>query len=61
MHGVVTCGSLAAGLRTKALANLQFSRIRAGILLFMHGVYAPGISWKMHPKEPVDRVRATSP
>ncbi|KAG5238873.1 transmembrane protein [Salix suchowensis] len=34
MHAAVTCGSLAAELRAMALANLQFSWILAGILLF---------------------------
>ncbi|XP_055962010.1 uncharacterized protein LOC126680506 [Mercurialis annua] len=34
MHGAVTCTSLAADLRARALANLQFSWILSGILLF---------------------------
>ncbi|KAG8637632.1 hypothetical protein MANES_15G145500v8 [Manihot esculenta] len=34
IHGAVTCGSIDADLRARALANLQFSWILAGILLF---------------------------
>ncbi|KAF2305852.1 hypothetical protein GH714_008412 [Hevea brasiliensis] len=39
MHGAVTCGSIDADLRARALANLQFSWTLSGILLFM-GVFA---------------------
>lgn len=35
MHGAVLCGTDEASLRAKALANLQFSWILAGILIFM--------------------------
>ncbi|KAJ9135579.1 hypothetical protein P3X46_032748 [Hevea brasiliensis] len=34
MHGAVTCGSIDADLRARALANLQFSWTLSGILLF---------------------------
>lgn len=34
MHGAVTCGSPEAEFRARALANLQFSWILAGILIF---------------------------
>ncbi|XP_025013084.1 uncharacterized protein LOC8275540 isoform X2 [Ricinus communis] len=37
MHGAVTCGSIDADLRARALANLQFSWILAAILLFTGG------------------------
>ncbi|KAJ0680597.1 hypothetical protein HanPI659440_Chr16g0625961 [Helianthus annuus] len=35
MHGAVICGTHDAGLRAQALANLQFSWILAGILIFV--------------------------
>ncbi|XP_071701425.1 uncharacterized protein [Rutidosis leptorrhynchoides] len=35
MHGAVVCGSNKAVLRAKGLANLQFSWILAGILIFV--------------------------
>ncbi|KAI3695561.1 hypothetical protein L1987_78558 [Smallanthus sonchifolius] len=35
MHGAVMCGTHKAGLRARALANLQFSWILAGIMIFV--------------------------
>lgn len=35
MHGAVVCGTHEAGLRARALANLQFSWILAGILIMV--------------------------
>lgn len=35
MHGAIVCGTHEAGLRARAMANLQFSWILAGILIFV--------------------------
>ncbi|KNA11584.1 hypothetical protein SOVF_133680 [Spinacia oleracea] len=51
MHGSVTCGSPEADFRARALANLQFSWILAGILMFT------GFSCMILARKRVPRIR----
>ncbi|XP_021738517.1 transmembrane protein 45A-like [Chenopodium quinoa] len=51
MHGAVTCGSPEADFRARALANLQFSWILAGILMFT------GVSSMILARKGIPRIR----
>ncbi|KAI3809819.1 hypothetical protein L1987_19419 [Smallanthus sonchifolius] len=52
MHGAVMCGTHEAGLRARALANLQFSWILGGILIFV------GFVCSFYPKKVTPRVQS---
>ncbi|KAD3066459.1 hypothetical protein R6Q59_019323 [Mikania micrantha] len=52
MHGSVICGTHEAGFRARALANLQFSWILAGILIFV------GCICLFYPKKVTPRVNS---
>lgn len=65
IHGAVTCGNKDASLRAMAIANLQFSSIFAGIMIFTafvcllpSGKFADRIMWteyeKLHSSRSVD-------
>ncbi|KAE8672913.1 hypothetical protein F3Y22_tig00111834pilonHSYRG00342 [Hibiscus syriacus] len=58
MHGAVTCFSHEADIRARALANLQFSWILSGIMIFT-GFICLIFSGK-HPETTINRIRATS-
>lgn len=65
IHGAVTCGNKDASLRAMAIANLQFSSIVAGIMIFTafvclmpSGKFTDRIMWteyeKLHSSRSVD-------